>query len=718
MATVDYYGDPDWASFNSHGSLPSQAGKVDIIRLTTHGDDFKSLQQGIEALDFPLFDVGKPLNDATNLSRVPARIAIVKKNKQRLKSLAGDLKKITARLEHIPALIIDDESDQASVNTSNPKNWSTGQKDRSTINKAISDLLGMLPRGQYIGYTATPFANVFADPEDAADIFPSDFLLSLERPPDYMGAREFHDLDFIAPEDRSLATSNEDAFVRKISDLGQATSDLVTALDAYVLTGAIKLFREETGWPHKFTHHTMLIHESHKQVDHKALYDEVMTLWQASGWYTPKAKDRLAKLYERDFAKVIAARGDGLPAPKDFSELAPFIGASAQRIGGSTNTPAWIINGDAQVAELNLDFDARPVWKVLVGGTKLSRGFTVEGLTISYYRRCTSQADTLMQMGRWFGFRPGYHDLVRLYIGASTKSSTFDLYKAFEAACRAEEAFRDEIRRYATWVDGKPQITPAELHPLVVQYVPWLKPAAANKMYNVQLIERRSPGARLEPTGYSSDATDRRNNAMKLKPLFDVAQTEVKLAQSKSGEFLAYVGDLPHSALVGCLTELAWAPNDHFEADLAWLAGLTGAQIASWTIILPQLADSGSKRDLYGRELSIHERARRKGRSLFGGISDPKHRLAADRIAGNASNIGDAVAAALHQPARGSVLVYPVFETGNEVGDPPAPDLDERDLIIALVLVTPRSSGSPDEPLIKMRALDPTKPPTAMVPAT
>ena len=67
--------------------------------------------------------------------------------------------------------------------------------------------------------------------------------------------------------------------------------------------------------------------------------------------------------------------------------------------------------------------DRRNIWKILVGGAKLSRGYTIEGLTVSYYVRLTAQADTLMQMGRWFGFRPGYRDLVRLYVGRASPTS-------------------------------------------------------------------------------------------------------------------------------------------------------------------------------------------------------------------------------------------------------------------------------------------------------
>ena len=111
----------------------------------------------------------------------------MKKNATVLKRLVGDLKKVRKQLDEIPTLIIDDESDQASVNTTDPSKWKEGKTERSSINKLLSELIGLLPRAQYVGYTATPYANVFVDPEDAEDIFPKDFLLALRKPQGYMG---------------------------------------------------------------------------------------------------------------------------------------------------------------------------------------------------------------------------------------------------------------------------------------------------------------------------------------------------------------------------------------------------------------------------------------------------------------------------------------------------------------------------------------------------
>lgn len=245
----DYASDPAWAQgkFVTFGALPSSLGAFDIVRLTTFDDDYKSLLQGITALEQEKQEPALPLFDPRNLHRSAARLMIVKKNKSVLTKLVNDLKKLKTPLAEIPVLIIDDESDEASVNTAN---LAKPDAERPAINGKISELLRMLPRAQYVGYTATPFANVFVDPSDAEDIFPKDFIVSLPRPQGYMGARDFHDLDSVIPDEgATVANSNELAHVRSITLDGEEADDicLQRAMDTFVLTGAMKLYREAEG---------------------------------------------------------------------------------------------------------------------------------------------------------------------------------------------------------------------------------------------------------------------------------------------------------------------------------------------------------------------------------------------------------------------------------------------------------------------------------------
>ena len=248
--------------------------------------------------------------------------------------------------------------------------------------------------------------------------FPKDFLVALTRPPGYMGASDFHDLD---PEtdddDRAVRGSRERAHVRDLvapkDDPHGRAAEMQHALGMFLLTGAIKLFREQHGAPN-FRHHTMLAHESVRRVEHLDLANEIRQSWHSAAFSSPSGLSYLRTLYQEDIVPTRQALGDG-KLPGTFEHLKPFLGDAVSRIT-QTGDPVIIVNSDQDLQREDVDFDRRPVWRVLVGGAKLSRGFTVEGLTVSYYRRRTSQADTLMQMGRWFGFRKGYRDLVRLYI--------------------------------------------------------------------------------------------------------------------------------------------------------------------------------------------------------------------------------------------------------------------------------------------------------------
>lgn len=707
LLTVDYHDDPDWTEFVQHGALPSTLGVPDVYRLTTRAGDYKSLKQGISSLDFERVDPVQPLNAAINLHRVPARIAIVKKNKSVLTKLVADLKRITAKLADIPALIIDDESDQASINTSDPKKWEKGRKERTAINALISQLLGLLNRGQYIGYTATPFASVFVDPADAVDIFPREFILALDRAPGYMGARDFHDLEAL-PEDETptVANSNERAYVRPVAE-DDAEEALQEALDAFVLTGAIKLYREQTaGKPGRFKHHTMLVHESVRMADHRELADRIRDLWRTAGYYGAGGLKRLESLFGRDTLPVMHARSEGEPVPSSFSEIKPFIGEVVTRIEGSSNDPVLVVNSDKDVATEEVDFERRALWRILLGGAKLSRGFTIEGLTISYYRRVTRQADTLMQMGRWFGFRAGYKDLVRLYIDRGTPGSAFDLYEGFEAVCRSDELFREELERYAKVEDGIPTITPAQVPPLVAQHLGWLKPAASNKMYNAALVERRSPGERLEPVGYPKSEDLLKENTEALLPLVSLANAKGDFAYATAAgqrTYPASYGTISHEDFLSILKKLHWQPDDHFKADLTWLDGLESSQIEDWAIILPQHAGAGPRKTIAGQgPVSVFRRKRRRD-PLFGAISDPKHRFAADRIAG-VGELADSLADKLHQERRGAVLVYPVVEYDQDSDIPD--ELEPEQVVMALVFVAPESTGSPDGTLVQFVVRD------------
>ena len=148
------------------------------------------------------------------------------------------------------------------------------------------------------------------------------------------------------------------------------------------------------------------------------------------------------------------------------------------------------VNSDKEVEQASLDFDRTSTWRILIGGAKLSRGFTIEGLTVTYFRRATNMNSSLTQMGRWFGFRPNYRDLVRLYIARKARfgMKEIDLYEAFAGIAMDESAFREQLERYSEWDGDSPRVLPSQIPPLVTQHLSWLLPVAKNKMFNAVLV--------------------------------------------------------------------------------------------------------------------------------------------------------------------------------------------------------------------------------------
>jgi hypothetical protein len=691
---VDYLDDEDWLKgrFVSHGARPSDIGRPDIHRMTTRHFDYRKLQQGLPALEFERGNRTKPLWHPENLFTSDARLVIVKKNSSVLNNLVKDLKNTADKLDNIPALIIDDESDQASVNTTDPRKWEEEKKKRTAINQHLANLLGMLPRAQYIGYTATPFANVFVDPTDAVGIFPKDYLISLQRPVGYMGAEDFHDLDLaIPPDEQTFANSKEKAHLRLVGQHDEE-SELRSALDSFVLSGVIKMFRSEQGLG-EFKHHTMLVHETMRKAGQKSRADSIKDLWQSGGYLTGGAHHRLRALFEEDFSPVTEALGLGYPSPASFDDIKPLLGAVARKIAPN-GEPVLVVNSDKDIEQEDLDFDRRSVWRVLVGGNKLARGFTVEGLTITYYSRNVGHAEALMQMGRWFGFRPGYRDLVRLFITPRVRD-------AFEAACRDEANFRDELRQYAVMVDGRPKVTPYDIPPLVTRH--GLRPTAANKMYNAKLVEKRTRSK--EPSsGYPSlnDQGALDHNIDVCVPLLEAVAGHREELRSGQGKFVALTGTVTHQVMVDALRELKWATPETFAPDFAWIASLPPNIVGSWDVVFPQLQNRApvNFRDV-GR-FTLH------GRKVEGGNND--------RIRGNSESVHrDAVKDRPGLKATtGCVLIYPVMDRG-DVDKPMADDGRPQRVVMALRLQLPDDAIPADRRPLVYKVVVPGKPLYAIV---
>ena len=638
----DYGQDNDFESFISHGQLPSSIGYFDFYRLTGPEGDYRRLKRGLDALKFTKSDATKPFYDPVNLATASTRIAVVKKNGTVLQHLLKDLELIrnhggAVPVQEIPALVIDDESDQASINTAKPSKDHVTR--RSTTNDRVVSLLAALPRVQYVGYTATPFANVFIDPDCEEDIFPKDFLVSLPKPENYMGVAEFYDLDGVEGD---LSTRpNERDFMRAVKGSDSAAENLQKAIDTFVLTGAVKAYRQALGIG-SFRHHTMLIHSSVNQKDHATLADLVRDIFAKAGYDGGAGAARLKKLYEEDISVVSLRRNGRLP--ERFELLAGSIGLCLANIGPPRE--AVLVVNDAN-RDQTPDFDKKEsVWKILVGGAKLSRGYTVEGLTVSYYRRRAATADTLMQMGRWFGFRRNYDDLVRLFIGTEEPidragKKKINLYTAFGQICRDEEFFRSELRRYANIDD---RITPRQIPPLVPSHM--LMPTARNKMYNSKIVHRNFGGQLSESTFASPKPADALADVDALdkaigKGAFSEREFDVRQDGRRISSFSALVCTAAPAAVLVFLKSYHWFETarpsraNPLQLQIEYLEG-TGdlnPDIDKWLVVSPKLSEGAQLFPFHKALFTIVRRGRRDD-GRFTTYNTPVHREVAKILAG------------------------------------------------------------------------------------
>lgn len=360
-------------------------------------------------------------------------VLVIKKNPSTLKHLLEWLKEHSVQqstqMVQQPMLMIDDEADNASINTAYSK------EDVTRINGNIRELLSLFHRSCYVGYTATPFANVFIDPDtdDEAlkqDLFPRHFIIGLDAPTNYFGAQKV----FLDRRDRHvrLIVDNEDVFPMKHKidhPVDVLPESLVLAVRTFIVTRAIRNARGQQA-----AHASMLVNAS-RFTDvqgrlRSQIADVVGRIRDAVAVDAGKGRAALknpeiAALYsvwEQEFADAEAA-AEGVDWPAIQLRLHEVLVA------------ARVVEVNASKRSQALDYDQRAeygVTVIAVGGFSLSRGLTLEGLTVSYFLRNSMMYDTLMQMGRWFGYRPGYEDLCRVWMPADGVGWYSHIHEAME----------------------------------------------------------------------------------------------------------------------------------------------------------------------------------------------------------------------------------------------------------------------------------------------
>jgi hypothetical protein len=350
--------------------------------------------------------VGVPLQ---NLNE-PA-LFVIKKNSSTLRNLLDWLREHSARSGTVdaPMLLIDDEADNASINTKH------GKGEVTRINGHIRDLLHMFERSCYVGYTATPFANIFIDPDSddemrGADLFPKDFIVSLDPPSNYFGAGRV----FLRDSEAVIRhiDDNEDLLPLRHPIDTRITAlphSLHAAIRTFIVARAIRLARG-----HGHPHCSMLVNASRFTEVQRQLRNEIHEVLE-----TMRASIRIngalapaAALRDPELAALHSAWSD------EYQPSTEFAWPIVQEHLHEAVAPVTVVEINSRSSgTLNYsDYEKTGLNVIAVGGFSLSRGLTLEGLVVSYFLRNSVMYDTLMQMGRWFGYRPGYEDLCRVWM--------------------------------------------------------------------------------------------------------------------------------------------------------------------------------------------------------------------------------------------------------------------------------------------------------------
>ena len=385
-------------------------------------------------------------------------VCVVKKIPMRLKLLADWLTSARPEvLQACPVLVIDDEADEASINTARVAGM------RSRANAQICRMIGLLPKVAYVGYTATPFANVFIDPSDNEDLYPRDFIIDLPRKSEYFGAERIFGRSDLSPEDSERDKTCVDV-VRTIpkAEVPMLRPTRAAKAGFTVKMDSIPCLKESVRWFWLATacrrvrrgaadfHSSMLIHSSQMAAVHNAFRGPLESFRELTGEKVRKQDAATLNEFRRIWKKEterVRAEDLGLEAVA-FDELLAVLPDVV------SNTRVVIENYLAAQDD-RLAYGSEPVTVIVVGGAILARGLTLEGLVTSHFVRSASAYDALLQMGRWFGFRDGYEDLPRIWLTDELKAHFFDL-------ATVEEEIRRDIARYA-----REGLTPLDFAPRI-----------------------------------------------------------------------------------------------------------------------------------------------------------------------------------------------------------------------------------------------------------
>ena len=428
----------------------------------------------------------------TNFQTNEPILFVVKKNGRILENMRKWLSKRDCNGKSV--LFIDDEADNASVNTSKDKDKA------STINKKIRAILNLFKRNAYVGYTATPYANIFIDRENEKDLFPRHFIVNLPTPAAYLSPEKVFGLDTedeqplpivnIVKDYKTFVPDKHKKDETETLEYENIPESLKYAIRCFILACAV---RNARGQGNK--HNSMLIHLSRFQIwqnrikeliercfrfykneilaDDAEIFSQLKQDYEESFFCKDGSRVFEYKSFIQTTEEVINSEykviKNGI-APVSWSEVKTHLYRVVDKI------EVKALNGATTDVLAYDDHQEDGYYVIAIGGDKLSRGLTLEGLTISYFLRASKMYDTLMQMGRWFGYRPGYVDVCRLFVSE-------EINNWFKSITIANNELREEFD-YLWESNGSPQ-----QYALKVRTSPGLLITSPLKMYSTKDVQ-------------------------------------------------------------------------------------------------------------------------------------------------------------------------------------------------------------------------------------
>ena len=560
--------------------------------------------------DFAKF-IQKNVNAAPTDFNKPV-ILVVKKNAKILESVHRWLKPGEHNISGDSILIIDDEADNASVNTNKP------EYDPTAVNRRIRDIYNSFPIASYVGFTATPFANIFINPfdksEDDQDLFPADFIVQLNAPNKYFGG------ETVFPSDGSISSAirildtEEPNFIpvkhKKDLCVTVLPDSLKEAVLCFLLNSVLRTLRGD-----KHKHRSMMINVS-------PLNDPQESIRHAVDLYVNMLKNIIEQdsyKPENDFIKnaemhwlyriYMEADSRGSDFYAHIRDDFAWVDIQHELWEEIKQFETTIINNRYR-GDLRYDYSAHEKQGsrvIVIGGFVLSRGLTLEGLCVSYYSRSATAYDTLLQMCRWFGYRPRFEDLCRIYMSQASIDS-------FGAVIDAVRDLKDQFREMQ--LQGK---SPREFGLMVKESPETLQTAllvtARNKMYHTQVFEHyvNYGGVYADTSKLFKDAGKNRMNKTLVERFFSEQQAK--------GLFFSYIDNRymmrgVSSVDIAELIQHITIPSVNKRFDCGNLAAYTkdSTVFPTWDVVIAS-GDSTDTQNIHGHLLAGSIRVFRLGSS-------------------------------------------------------------------------------------------------------